>query len=155
MTQFPHGAIAEHDFEEREHRELAPGIHRIHEVAVAVGSIAVPDLCFAMLDVVDWLDEVLLPHAAWEETWLYPEFDRRAGTPWATRMMAFEHHQIRDLAHRVVAARDLLRHDWTKADVAALRADLFGLEALLRSHVEKEERFLQPLLIDEPEIETT
>jgi hemerythrin-like domain-containing protein len=149
MTDFPHGAIAEHAFEEREHRELAPGINRIHDVAVAVGTMAAPDMCFAMLDVVDWIDEVLLPHAAWEEKWLYPEFDRRAGTPWATRVMAYEHHQIRDMARRVVADRERLRHEPTKADMVALRADMFSLEALLRAHIEREERFLLPLLMEE------
>lgn len=149
MTDFPHGAIAEHAFEEREHRELVPGINRIHDVAMAVGTMAAPDMCFAMLDVVDWIDEVLVPHAAWEEAWLYPEFERRAGTSWATRAMAFEHHQIRDVARKVVADRERLRHEPSKADMVALRADLFSLEALLRAHIEREERFLLPLLMEE------
>jgi hemerythrin-like domain-containing protein len=149
MTDFPHGAIAEHAFEEREHRELVPGINRIHDVALAVGTMAAPDMCFAMLDVVDWIEEVLFPHAAWEEAWLYPEFERRAGTPWATRIMAYEHHQIRDLAHKVVADREHLLHEPARAEMVALRGDLFQLEALLRAHIEREERFLVPLLEDE------
>ena len=147
MADFPHGAIAEHAFEEREHRELVPGINRIHDVAAAVGTIAAPDLCFALLDIVDWIDEVLTPHAAWEEAWLYPQFDHRAGTPWATRAMAYEHHQIREVARRVVDDREHLRNDASHAQVTALRADLFGLEALLRAHIEREERFLVPLLM--------
>ena len=35
------------------------------------------------------------------------------------------------------------------ADVASIRCHLFGLEALLRAHIEREERFMLPLL-DEP-----
>jgi len=153
MTDFAHGAVAEHDFEEREHRELAPGINRIHDVALAVGTLAAPDLCFAMLDVVDWIDGVLVPHATWEETWLYPEFERRAGTPWATRMMIYEHHQIREVARRVVNGRERIRVEPTRAEMVALRADLLALEALLRAHVEREERFLVPLLVDEARVE--
>jgi len=149
MNDFAHGAYAEHAFEEREHRELAPGINRLHDMAMAVGTMAAPDMSLAMLDVVDWIDEVLVPHAAWEEAWLYPEFERRAGTPWATRIMAFEHHQIRDIARRAVADRDDLRHEPTRAELAALRADLFSLEALLRAHIEREERFLLPLLMED------
>ena len=149
MTDSPHWAVAEHAFEEREHRELAPGINRIHDVAMAVGTLAAPDICLAMLDVVDWIDEVLIPHAAWKETCLDPEFERRVGTPWATRIMAFEHHQIRDVARRIVAERERLREQPTKAGLQAARADLFALEALLRAHIEREERFLQPLLMDE------
>jgi len=149
MMDSAHGAIAEHAFEEREHRELAPGINQIHDVAMALGTMAAPDMCLAMLDVVDWIDGVLIPHAVWEETWLYPEFERRAGTPWATRAMAFEHHQIRDVARRIVAERERLRKQPTKADMQAARADLFSLEALLRAHIEREERFLVPLLMDE------
>jgi hemerythrin-like domain-containing protein len=149
MTDFPHGAVAEHDFEEREHRELVPGINRVHDVAMAVGLMAAPDMCLAMLDVVDWIDNVLMPHAAWEENWLYPQFERRAGTPWATRILAFEHHQIRVIARKVVADRERFRQQPTKADLMAVRADMFALEALLRAHIEREERFLLPLLMDE------
>ena len=143
------GQIAEHAFEEREHRELAPGINRIHDVAMAVGTMAAPDMCIAMLDVVDWIDEVLMPHAAWEETWLYPEFERRAGTPWATRAMAFEHHQIRDVAR---SDRGRARTPPQAADEgghAGRARRPFAFEALLRAHIEREERFLLPLLMDE------
>jgi len=148
MADFPHGAIAEHAFEEREHRELVPGINRIHDVAVAVDTIAAPDLSLALLDIVDWIDEVLVPHVAWEDAWLYPQFDQRAGTPWATRTMSYEHHQVRDVARKIVAEREQLRTDPSRAEVISLRGDLFALEAILRSHIEREERFLIPLLTE-------
>ena len=35
-------------------------------------------------------------------------------------------------------------------DASSIRCHLFGLEALLRAHVEREERFLLPLL-EEPD----
>jgi hypothetical protein len=81
MTEFPRGTTAEHAFAEHEHQDLAPGIDRIHAVASAVGSIASADSSIAVFDVIDWVHRVLEPHAAWEDAWLYPDIDRRAGTP--------------------------------------------------------------------------
>jgi len=146
MAEYPPGVIAERAFEEREHRELVPGIDRIHCVAGAVGTITAPDLCLALLDVVDWIDEVLAPHAAWEDAWLYPEFDRRAGTAWATSLMSYEHHQILELGRKVVDDRERLRTDPSRAEQGELRGHLFALEAVLRAHIEREQRFLIPLL---------
>lgn len=146
MAEFLHGAAAEYAFAEHEHRELAPGIHRIHDVACAVGTLAAPDLSMALLDVLDWIETVLDPHAAWEDAWLYPVIDRRVGTPWATRLMRFEHHQIREAAAKVAADGERLRHEPSRDEAVELRAHLFALEAILRAHVEREERFLIPLL---------
>lgn len=137
---------AERSFVEHEHRDLRPGIDRIHDVARAVGTMAAPDLSIVLLDVLDWVDRIVEPHAAWEDTWLYPEFDRRAGTPWATRLMRFEHHQIRTAASRLETDRETLRHEPNHDQACELVQHLAALETLLRSHVEREERFLFPLL---------
>jgi hemerythrin-like domain-containing protein len=141
---------AERTFVEHEHRELIPGINRIHEVACSVGTIPATELSRALRDVMAWVDGVLQPHAAWEEQWLYPELDQRAGTPWATRLMQFEHDQIRDMTSRLDADHTrLFEFGHLGGEVSAICCHLFGLEALLRAHVEREERFLVPLL-DEP-----
>jgi iron-sulfur cluster repair protein YtfE (RIC family) len=137
---------AERSFVDHEHRDLRPGLDRIHEVARAVGKVAAPDLSIVLLDILDWVDRVVEPHAAWEDSWLYPEFDRRAGTTWATKIMRFEHHQIRAAASRLEADRELLRHEPNHDQACELVGHLMALEALLRSHVEREERFLIPLL---------
>jgi hemerythrin-like domain-containing protein len=137
---------AERSFVDHEHRDLRPGIDRIHEVARAVGTVAAPDLSIVLLDILDWVDGVVEPHAAWEDTWLYPEFDRRAGTPWATKIMRYEHHQIRAAASRLESDRELLRHEPNHDQACELVGHLMALETLVRSHVEREERFLFPLL---------
>lgn len=146
MTATPRSFTAERSFVDHEHRDLRPGIDRIHEVARAVGTVAAPDLSIVLLDVLDWVDTVVEPHAAWEDGWLYPEIDRRAGTPWATKAMRFEHHQIRAAASRLEADRDLLKHEPNHDQACELMGHLITLETLLRSHVEREERFLFPLL---------
>jgi len=140
------GAEVERRFIEQEHRELASGIARIEDVAGLSGSLAAPDLSAALRSLLDWLGKSYLPHCDWEDSWLYPELDRIAGTPWATRSMRFDHRQIRELVDRLEVDWELLRHEPTHRHLVDLRARLYALHALVRSHVEREERFLVPLL---------
>jgi hemerythrin-like domain-containing protein len=146
MAEFPPGTTAEHAFAEHEHRDLALGIDRIHELACIVGDFASPIASNALMDVIGWAENVLQPHAAWEDAWLYPEIARRAGTPWATNLMTFEHQQILAVARKLEADQALLRREPVRYETVALRGYLFALEALLRAHIEREERFLIPLL---------
>ena len=140
------GAEVERRFIEQEHRDLTHGIGRIDEVAGLAGSLAAPDLSAALRNVLDWLHKAYLPHCDWEDSWLYPELDRIAGTPWATRSMRYDHRQIRELIDRLEIDWELLRHEPTHRHLGEIRARLYGLHALVRCHVEREERFLVPLL---------
>jgi hemerythrin-like domain-containing protein len=146
MAEFLGGTTAEHEFAEQEHRDLAPALDRIHAVARTVGSIAPSDRSSALLDIVKWVQTVLQPHAAWEDAWLYPEIARRAGSPWATKLMTFEHLQIFEVARQLEADLDLLGRGPSRDEMIEPRGHLFALEALLRAHIEREERFLIPLL---------
>jgi hemerythrin-like domain-containing protein len=146
MAEFRGGTTAEHAFAEHEHFDLAPGIERLHAVARAVGSIAPADWLASVLGVIDWIETILRPHAAWEDAWLYPEIARRAGSPWATKLMTFEHQQILEIAQRLDIDREFLRGTPDRDEMVELRGRLFALEALLRAHIEREERFLLPLL---------
>jgi iron-sulfur cluster repair protein YtfE (RIC family) len=142
-------------FTEHEHRELIRGINRIHDVGCGIGDWVAPDLSVRVLDVLGWLDRDLEPHVAWEESWLYPEIDARTGTPWATRSARFDHRQIRDMAGRLRTDQHLLQNEPTREQLPELRCHLFGLEALLRAHIEREERYLIPLLADDVWVEPT
>ncbi|HEX5825696.1 MAG TPA: hemerythrin domain-containing protein [Candidatus Limnocylindrales bacterium] len=149
MTATASGTQAVWAFAEHEHRDLARGINRIHDVACEIGRRATPDISVHVLDVLQWIDLTLEPHIAWEESWLYPEIDRRTGTQWATRAARFDHVQVRETAGRLHADESALIHDLGGDLQAELRCHLFGLEALLRAHIEREERFLIPLLDDD------
>jgi hypothetical protein len=137
-------------FAEHEHRDLVRGINRIHEVACEIGHRSSFELSAHLLGVLQWLDVTLEPHVAWEEVWLYPEVDARIGTAWATRAARFDHQQIRELAGRIRSDQALLSSQRSGDLHADTRCHLFGLEALLRAHIEREERYLIPLLEDEP-----
>jgi len=142
-----HGTQAVWAFEEHEHLDLVRGINRIHDVACQVGRLPTPELSGHLRDILRWLDGTLDPHISWEEAWLYPEIEIRIGTPWATTAARFDHQQIREMAGRLRVDEPLLAsHD--AVDPAEIRCHLFSLEALVRAHIEREERFLIPLLAD-------
>lgn len=133
-------------FAEHEHRDLVRGINRIHEVACEIGGRSLPELAVEVRQVLGWLDRILEPHIAWEESWLYPEIDARLGTPWATRAARFDHQQVRGMAAHLRTDQSMLTNGVSGDPLAATRCHLFSLEALLRAHIEREERFLIPLL---------
>jgi hemerythrin-like domain-containing protein len=137
-------------FAESQHRDLIRGINRIHDVGCEIGHRPTRELSLHVLGILDWIHGVLQPHLAWEEAALYPEIERRAGSPWVTRVARFEHQQLRELAERLRADRALLTSTPQSGRHGEALADLFGLEALLRAHIEAEERFLIPLLMDVP-----
>lgn len=147
MTMIDEPTLA---FVRHEHQDLRPGLYRIHDLALRATHLPTPELSVGVLDVLAWTAEVLGPHMAWEEASLYPEFDAVAATPWATRLMRFEHHQIHELVVQLRARRaDLVAHDGVH-DPAQVMASLVALETLVRAHVEREERELIPLLDQGP-----
>jgi len=141
-----HDVVAEQDFEIHEHRELLPWIDRLHDVGLSVGHVSVGEVAFALHRVVTWFERDLEDHTAWEESWLYPEIDERVGTPWATRTMRYCHVQIRAAVRHLSAEGAAMGHELTAAQAGELRYRIFGLEAMLRAHLDMEERILLPAL---------
>jgi len=139
-------ALPEQSYAQHEHLELKPGLQHIHRLATRIGSLEPRDLAFELLELGAWAATALESHIAWEEADLYHEIDRVAGTPWATRLMRFEHRQIRAYIKRLETDRETVLHEVTHDELVELRGRLFGLEALLRAHVEREELYLIPLL---------
>ena len=60
--------------------------------------------------------------------------------------MSFEHQQIRDAAHGLATARARFHGDPSSVGALDVRARLFALEAIVRAHMAREERFLIPVL---------
>ena len=135
-------------FAEHEHLDLTRGLNRIHDTACEVQGWVAPELPTHVLGILDWVEHVLAPHLSWEEAWLFPEIDERTGTPWATRSARFDHQQIRRMASRIGDDQAVLQGIDPSAHLAEIKCHLFGLEALLRSHIEREERFLIPILAE-------
>lgn len=147
ITRAPHAVWA---FTEHEHRDLVRGINQIHDVACEIGRRPRGELSVRLIDVLHWVDRELEPHIRWEESWLYPEVDARTGSPWATRAARFDHQQIRAAAERVRTDQQKLDTEGTVDRMVETRCHMFGLEALVRAHIEREERYLIPLLETPP-----
>ena len=148
MTEMMTTSTSVWSFAEHEHLDLVRGIQRIHDTACQVGSLPRTELSVDLIDIGHWIDGTLEPHIAWEESWLYPEIDARTDGPWATRAARFDHRQIRGVATEIRADQGALRSG-AASDQAEIRCHLFSLVALVRAHIEREERFLIPILAEE------
>lgn len=121
-----------------EHRALLPEIGALRAAADTVGTPAGEE---AFERACRLLERHLLPHLEAEEGALYPTIDRLSG-PHATATMWHDHDEIR---RRVAELRDLRRGPEASAK-NDLRAALYGLDAIVRLHVAKEEALHYPLL---------
>jgi hemerythrin HHE cation binding domain-containing protein len=84
------------------------------------------------------LRERVEPHTRLDEQVLYPQVVTRLGDPLVTASMSYDHLAIRQWIEEIAAA-DL-------ADTARLQRLLYGLDALIRVHIWKEdELFLAAL----------
>jgi hemerythrin-like domain-containing protein len=136
-------------FSEHEHRDLARGIDRIHETGCRIGTRPSVETLLGIRDVLRWAGAVLEPHLSWEEQWLYPRIEQLTGTPWSTRSARYDHGQVRDLVQRLQDEELLATHELTGPIAAELRCRLFSFEALVRAHIEREERLLMPVLLED------
>ena len=136
-------------FGEHEHRDLARGLDRIHSAACRLGSGPHIDDVRAIRDGLRWTVVTLQPHIAWEETWLYPQIETITRTVWSTRAARFDHAQLEDLAHRLRRDAELASDGLTPTAMHEVRGHLFAYEALLRTHIDREERLLLPVFTDE------
>jgi hemerythrin-like domain-containing protein len=141
-----HAGTPDRTFTRHEHQECLIGLDRLHDAARLVGNVRTRDLEVVLGDIIGWVDRVVVPHTVWEDVWVYDEIDRRAGTPWATRVMRAEHEQVRAFGPRLKAVRESMAERPMRPDVGELRSLFIGLEASLRHHIELEERLLMPVL---------
>ena len=107
--------------------ELRSAARRMPELAAAER--------FALLaDIVAFLQEKVEPHTRVDEQVLYPEAAARMGSPLATAAMAYDHLAIRAWIAKLAEADD--------QDVATLQELLYGLDALIRVHLWKEDELM-------------
>lgn len=141
-------AEGEGRFAAQEHRDLAVGLAHIGETIERSCDLTSTELWARLHRALGWLERELKPHLTWEDVWLYPQLDDLAGTSWATKLPRFEHRQI----EAVIAALESDSERWlgraTARTDAEVVAHLSAIRALIAAHMEREERFLLPLLED-------
>jgi hypothetical protein len=90
---------------------------------------------FALVaDLVAFLQEKIEPHTHVDEQVLYPQAAARLGSPLATAAMAYDHLAIRTWIAKLTEADE--------DDVATLQELLYGLDALIRVHLWKEDELM-------------
>ena len=137
---------AELSFARNEHYELRAGVDAIHDTANELGWTSNQQTAAAIGRVRNWVQTVLVPHAAWEDAVVYPEIERRTQTEWSVKQARYEHYQIERAAGQLTADIDVLHGPVTHEQACEIRSHLIALETLLRSHMEREELFLLPVI---------
>jgi iron-sulfur cluster repair protein YtfE (RIC family) len=141
-------------FAAREHRDLTVGLAHIGETIERSRDLSSAELWARLHHTLGWLERELKPHLLWEDTWLYPQFDEFAGTPWATRQAHFEHRQIEALIAGLEADSTRWLGRSTPQTDADMVSHLSAIRAVIVAHMEREERFLMPLLEGRPTVTT-
>jgi heavy metal translocating P-type ATPase len=140
-----HGRLAGTDTElaerfAREHRTIRADIEQLRAAADALGVLRPEEAMTHVGQVYRLLVDEIGPHEKAEQEELYPAMDRLLGSHQATATMSRAHaeivHQTRRLGQLI---DDIGPHRPDDADVADLRALLYGLHAILRLHTAQED----------------
>lgn len=129
-----------------EHADLLPHLAELDTVAAGLVDWK-PDTPARLDDIVEFLRDHLVPHARAEEAALYPRVEQAMSAPGATDTMKADHVEIvrrSDALAALVAAVDAGPAAPDQAE--QLRAQLYGLSAILTLHFHKEEDVLLPVL---------
>jgi len=129
--------VAERDFADK-HEEFRAWTDRLRAAARALPELDAAERFSVLADLLAFLQERIEPHTRIDEAVLYPSAEARSGSPLASASMAYDHLAIRSWIAKLVEA--------DADDVATLQELLYGLDALIRVHLWKEdELFVKPL----------
>lgn len=127
-----------------EHQELLPHLDHLRDLADQAQDLGEGPLRDRLKEVLGFLTDTLLAHAAVEEVALYPAVDRLLrATGGGTRTMSIDHQAIGEEIERLAALAGQPASPEARAAIARI---LGSLEALLRLHFRKEEEAYLPLL---------
>ena len=130
-----------------DHRRLLPGIANLKETADLLFLAPVEHAIDETLQIEQFINHHLLPHARAEEQVFYAAVSRALGASEATDLMLRDHAEI----ERLAAELSELRSELTPAIITdeqrrRLRRLLYSIYAVLNLHLAKEDEILVPLL---------
>lgn len=129
-----------------EHARLRVQAERLREVGDMVGEVS-PGRLKAEVDGVNgFLSHQLLPHVSVEERVLYPAIARAEGLRESAEIMRRDHAEMAGLARELSALREGLSGETGPEEAKELRRVLYGLYAILKLHMGKEEQVCLPAL---------
>ena len=130
-----------------EHMELIARIELLRTVADSIGSAATESIREGVGQAYTFLIHQLIPHAQAEEQVLYPTVGRLLRALEATETMSRDHLEVIRLTEELEALRlHVFYTPVSEADERALRRVLYGLYAIIKLHLAKEEEIYLPIL---------
>jgi hemerythrin-like domain-containing protein len=129
--------VADRDFTDT-HEEFRAWTDRLRAAARTLPQLDRGERLLLLADLVAFLRERIEPHTRIDEAVLFPTAESRSGSPLASASMAYDHLAIRSWIAKLAEADE--------DDVETLQELLYGLDALIRVHLWKEdELFVKPL----------
>jgi iron-sulfur cluster repair protein YtfE (RIC family) len=131
-----------------EHKELMPHVESLLRAGDALYEGMLTEIVCESLDKAQrFLTEHLLIHAEAEDRVLYPIVQRIMGSPLATETMSYDHKEVQSLTQQLAMLRSqILSTTISRENANSLRRVLYGLYALVKVHIAKEEEVYFPLL---------
>ena len=130
-----------------EHKELRSRIEFLRTVADSIGGAPVELVREGVGEACSFLLQQLIPHAQAEEQILYPTVGRLMRALEATDTMSRDHLEVIRLTEELEALRlHLFYTPLSGSDEKALLRVLYGLYAIIKLHLAKEEEIYLPLL---------
>ena len=130
-----------------EHRELMLRIELLRMLADSIGSASAELIREGVGQVYTFLIHQLIPHAQAEEQVLYPTVGRLLRALEATETMSRDHLEVIRLTEDLEALRlHLYYTPISESNEQALRRVLYGLYAIIKLHLAKEEEIYLPIV---------
>jgi len=131
-----------------EHTELVSRSEVLRRVADSIGAFTQAEsIQEGVEQAYTFLMHHLIPHAQAEEQVLYPTVGKLLRTLEATNTMSRDHLEVIRLTVELEALRlNLCDPTLTESDEQALRRVLYGLYAIIKLHLAKEEEIYLPIL---------
>jgi iron-sulfur cluster repair protein YtfE (RIC family) len=130
-----------------EHRELVAHIELLRTVADSIDSAPTESIREGVGQAYTFLIHQLIPHAQAEEQVWYPTVGRLLRALEATDTMSRDHLEVIRLTEELEALRlHLFYSPLSESDEQALRRVLYGLYAIIKLHLAKEEEIYLPIL---------
>ena len=130
-----------------EHRELMLRIELLRTLADSIGSASAELIREGVGQAYTFLIHQLIPHAQAEEQVLYPTVGRLLRALEATETMSRDHLEVIRLTEELETLRmHLFYTSMSESDEQALRRVLYGLYAIIKLHLAKEEEIYLPIV---------
>jgi len=130
-----------------EHRELMIRIELLRTLADSIGSTSAESIREGVGQAYTFLIHQLIPHAQAEEQVLYPTVGRLLRALEATETMSRDHLEVIRLTEVPLVLRlHLYYTPISESNEQALRRVLYGLYAIIKLHLAKEEEIYLPIV---------